>query len=72
MITMPVAWTVPSDGGPWERFVGNVRRLRRRTVATFWKIADQRIPAHWLLLFLGIAALLAYLLVLFFGPHPGK
>jgi len=45
---------------------------REKAVATFWRLADKRIPKEWLALALGGLALLVYAFVLFFGTRPRK
>lgn len=46
--------------------------LRKRVGESFWRLADKKIPNEWLVCILGGSALLAYLLVLFFGTRPRK
>jgi hypothetical protein len=46
--------------------------LRRRAAATFWRLADMRVPKELLLAVIGGLALLTYLFVLFFGTRPRK
>jgi hypothetical protein len=45
---------------------------KNKAVASFWRLADKRIPRELLLLVLGGVALLAYVVVLFFGTRPRK
>ena len=55
-----------------ELMVTRLLEWKNRAIASFWRLADKRIPKEWILLALGGLALLVYALVLFFGTRPRK
>ncbi len=50
----------------------NFVEWRQKATATFWRLADKKIPKEWLLFLIGGLVLAVYMFVLFFGTRPRK
>lgn len=55
-----------------SRICARVLGWKKRAGATFWRLADKRIPKEWIVFALGGLVLFVYVLVLFFGTRPRK